>query len=49
VIAARRNHIKHVIFPKGNERDLDEIPEHVREGISFHPVSTMDEVLELIF
>jgi ATP-dependent Lon protease len=49
VIAARRNKIKHVIFPKGNERDLEEIPEHVREGISFHPVSTMEEVIGLIF
>jgi len=49
VIAARRNRIKRVIFPQGNERDLDEIPEHVREGLTFHPVSTMEEVIELIF
>ena len=49
VIAARRNRIKQVIFPKGNERDLDEIPEHVREGMTFHPVSTMEEVIDLIF
>jgi ATP-dependent Lon protease len=49
VIAARRNRIKRVIYPKGNERDLDEIPEHIREGITFHPVSAMEEVIELIF
>jgi ATP-dependent Lon protease len=49
VIAARRNRIRRVIFPKGNERDLDEIPQHVREGLAFHPVSTMEEVIELIF
>ena len=49
VIAARRNRIKHILFPQGNERDLEEIPEHVREGITFHPVSTMDEVIGLIF
>jgi ATP-dependent Lon protease len=49
VIAARRNRIKQVLFPRGNERDLDEIPAHVREGITFHPVSTMEEVIELIF
>jgi ATP-dependent Lon protease len=49
VIAARRNRIKEVIFPEQNQRDLDEIPEHVREGILFHPVSTMDEVIEKIF
>jgi ATP-dependent Lon protease len=49
VIAARRNRIRKVIFPQGNERDLDEIPEHVREGITFHPVSSMEEVIGLIF
>ena len=49
VIAARRNRIRRVIFPQGNERDLDEIPAHVREGLTFHPVSTMEEVIELIF
>ena len=49
VIAARRNKIKHVIFPHGNARDLEEIPEHVKEGMTFHPVSTMDEVIALIF
>ena len=49
VIAARRNRIKQIIFPKGNQRDLEEIPEHVREGITFHPVSTMEEVIEKVF
>ncbi len=49
VIAARRNRIKQIIFPEANQRDLEEIPEHVREGITFHPVSTMEEVIELIF
>jgi ATP-dependent Lon protease len=49
VIAARRNKIKHVLFPHGNIRDLEEIPDHVKEGMTFHPVSTMDEVIELIF
>jgi ATP-dependent Lon protease len=49
VIAARRNGIKDVVFPEQNARDLDEIPEHVREGIRFHPVSSMDQVVETIF
>jgi ATP-dependent Lon protease len=49
VIAARRNRIKQILFPEGNQRDLEEIPEHVREGITFHPVSTMEEVIGLIF
>jgi ATP-dependent Lon protease len=49
VIAARRNRIKQVLYPSQNQRDLDEIPENVREGITFHPVSTMEEVIEKIF
>jgi len=48
VIAARRNRIKNIIIPIQNERDLDEIPEKVKKGITFHPVSTMREVIDLL-
>jgi len=48
-IAARRNRLKTLIIPEGNRRDMEEIPEHVREGLTFHLVSTMDEVIERIF
>jgi ATP-dependent Lon protease len=48
-IAARRNKAKHIIFPKQNERDLDEIPDHVKKGIEFHSVERFDEVLALAF
>ncbi|MCL2804358.1 MAG: endopeptidase La [Treponema sp.] len=46
-IAARRNKSKHIIFPKQNERDLDEIPDHVKKGIEFHAVERFEEVLKL--
>ena len=48
-VAAKRNNIKHIIIPKANVRDLDEIPEIVKKGITFHPVSRIEEVLELAF
>ncbi len=48
-VAARRNGIREIIIPQANQRDLDEIPEHVRNGIKFHPVSRMEEVIELAF
>ncbi len=48
-IAARRAKIKEVIIPKDNEPDLEEIPDHVKRGITFHPVSSMDEVVGLLF
>jgi ATP-dependent Lon protease len=46
-IAARRNKARHIIYPKQNERDLDEIPDHVKKGIEFHPVERYEEVLSL--
>ncbi len=47
VLAAHRSEIKHVILPKDNEKDLEKIPEYVKESMIFHPVSTMEEVLFL--
>ncbi len=49
VIAAKRNKIREVIFPAENQKDLDEIPEHVKKGIRFHPVERMEQVLEMVF
>ena len=46
-VAAKRNKIKTIIIPKANERDLDEIPEIVKAGINFIPVSDVHEVLEV--
>lgn len=48
-VAARRNGIKTIIIPKANQRDLDEIPDHVKAGIKFIPVSDVMEVIENIF
>ncbi len=46
-IAARRNKIKDIIIPRANVRDLDDIPEHVKKGITFHPVTRMEEVIAI--
>ena len=48
-IAARRNGIKEIIIPEANLRDLEKIPEHVKKGITFHPVGTMQEVISYAF
>ena len=47
VLAAHRAGIKTVILPKENERDIEEIPENVRNDLEFKLVDTVDEVLEL--
>ena len=46
-VAAKRNKIKTIIIPKANERDLEDIPENVKAGINFVPVSNVLEVLKL--
>jgi len=48
-VAAKRNGIREIIIPEDNARDLAEIPENVKRGITFHRVSGMDEVVKLIF
>ncbi|MDP9329884.1 MAG: endopeptidase La [Actinomycetota bacterium] len=45
VLAAHRAGLAEVILPKRNEGDLDDVPEKVREEITFHAVETIDEVL----
>ena len=46
-VAAKRNKIKTIIIPKANERDLEDIPENVKKGIKFIPVTDVKEVLEI--
>ena len=46
VLAAHRAGIHTIILPKGNVRDLDEIPEPLRRELEFVPVDTMGEVIQ---
>lgn len=46
-VAAKRNKIKTIIIPKANQKDLEEIPENVKSGINFIPVSDVNEVLKI--
>ncbi|ACI98655.1 endopeptidase La [Rhodospirillum centenum] len=45
LLAALRGGIKTVLIPKENEKDLADIPDNVKKGMSIIPVSTVDEVL----
>ena len=47
VLAAHAAGLTDVILPERNRADLDDVPEEVRNAMTFHPVMTVDEVLEL--
>src|SRR6476660_9654060 len=46
VLAAHAAGLAEVILPERNRGDLEDVPEDVREVMRFHPVMTIDEVLE---
>jgi ATP-dependent Lon protease len=47
LLAAHRGGIEMVIIPEENEKDLVDIPKAILKKLDIHPVSTIDEVLEL--
>src|ERR1700693_5102767 len=46
IIAAKSLGIKTIIIPKRNEKELEEVPKHIRKDLNFCLVETMDEVLQ---
>jgi len=47
LLAALRGGITTVLIPQENEKDLEDIPTNIREGLSIVPVRHVDEVLQL--
>jgi ATP-dependent Lon protease len=47
VLAAHAAGLTDVIIPERNRADLDDVPADVREAMTFHPVMTLSEVLDL--
>jgi ATP-dependent Lon protease len=48
VIAAKRARMKDIVLPEENQKDLNEIPDYIKKGINFHPVGTMNEVIDIV-
>ena len=48
VLAAHRAGLKKVILPKENEKDLEEVPQQVKEELQFIFVGNIDEALEVV-
>ena len=49
VIAALRSGVKTIVMPEENIKDLEDIPEYIREQLEFKPVSNIDQALKVIF
>jgi len=48
VLAAHRAGLKRVILPEENERDLEDVPQEVKEDLQFTLVNHIDQVLEVV-
>ena len=46
VLAAHRMGLKEVILPRRNEKDIDDVPESVRNEMTFHLASRVEDVLK---
>ncbi|GBF50138.1 endopeptidase La [Leptospira ryugenii] len=48
IVAAKRVGVKQIIYPKDNEKAFLEIPDYVKKGVKFFPVSHFSEVAALV-
>jgi len=48
-LAARRVRVKELILPSDNRKDFEDLPEHIREGLTVHFADYFGDVLELIY
>jgi len=49
IMGGRRAGVNTIIFPKANERDYDEIPDYLKEGLSVHFADEYEDVYKVVF
>ncbi|MCP4138655.1 MAG: endopeptidase La [bacterium] len=49
VIAAKRANLKEIIIPKENGKDLEDIPDYVKKGLTFYQVDEIEKVIDIAF
>ena len=47
VLGAKRAGIQHVVLPKANEADLDDLPGDVRSSLTFHCINFLEKTFEI--
>ncbi len=49
IIAAKKAHLKEIIIPRDNRKDLDDVPDYIKKGLNFHLVDQVEEVINIAF
>ena len=49
VLAAKRAGVTRIILPARNEKDLRDLPEHVKSALTFHFVTEIDDLIKAIW
>ena len=49
VVAARRAGVRELILPQANQRDIDELPSYLSDGLTVHFASHFDQVNDILF
>lgn len=47
LVAARRARMQYVMLPKGNQKDLEEVPAHVKDKLQFYFVDNVEDALKI--
>jgi ATP-dependent Lon protease len=48
-MAAAREGLKVLIFPAGNKKDVESLPDFIRQGLTFHFVEDFEDVFKIVF
>jgi ATP-dependent Lon protease len=49
LIAAKRATLKEIILPEQNKKDISEIPDYIKKGVTFHFVNEMSDIIRIVF
>jgi len=41
--------VRTIVFPEGNRKDFDELPDHIKKGLKAHFVATFGDVVDICF
>lgn len=47
-MAAAREGVNNLIFPKANQKDIQKLPDYIKEGMTFHFVEDYKDVFDIV-